>query len=452
MEKAEIQNEILSKIKIELDTLFYMPGETINGTIKINPEFKLKLNENKIHLKLKLIQYEFWEYNNIQIDELKNIYKTEVEIKYIEYQLKNEEKTDFNENLKFGNFSIIAIEKEEKDKFISIPFNFKLENNNKKLLPTFQFETENYILGIRHLLIVECEEYNSMNYIGLFIGKQKDNNFSEPKKINIKHKTKFTNADIEINFKKQTFYFGEKVIFKIHTNLEYKIFDLSLHKQLYRKIQWKGYMKNSLINKTIYEIQEIKQNKKNEDINDNELEIIGEIFELLFGDFGDTLDIEIGEFIGGTSLGITGSIIGGIICPNILLGIIAGGALSFIIGFITGGAVATNELDTRYYSDSQYYKSNTSKEINNVNKEQIKEELQKFVYFKEDKIIGFIKFKNNITPPIDGYYFKCDFNLKVDGKNALDFSKNLLKEKIDFYDGDVYIQNMKKALNVNSLI
>ena len=107
--------------------------------------------------------------------------------------------------------------------------------------------------------------------------------------------------------------------------------------------------------------------------------------------------------------------------------------------------------DARYsllFSFSIFY---TSKEINNINKEQIKEELQKFVYFKEDKIIGFIKFKNNITPPVDGYYFKCDFNLKVDGKNALDFSKNLLKEKIDFYDGDVY-PKLKKALNVNSFI
>ena len=215
-------------------------------------------------------------------------------------------------------------------------------------MPIFQFEKENYILGFRHLLIDECEEYNSMNYIGLFIGKQKDNNVSEPKKINIKHKTKFTTADIEINFKKQTFYFGEKVIFKININLEYKIFDLSLHKKLYRKIQWKGYMKNSLINKTIYEIQEIKKNKKNEDINDNELEIIGEIFQFIGGPFV----IGAGGFIGGTSLGITGSIIGGIICPNILLGIIAGGALSFIIGFITGGTVATKMLDTLLFSFS----------------------------------------------------------------------------------------------------
>ena len=50
-------------------------------------------------------------------------------------------------------------------------------------------------------------------------------------------KTVFTTADIEINFKKQTFYFVEKVIFKIHTNLEYKIGDLSLDQKLYRKIQ-----------------------------------------------------------------------------------------------------------------------------------------------------------------------------------------------------------------------
>ena len=116
-------------------------------------------------------------------------------------------------------------------------------------------------------------------------------------------------------------------------------------------------MKNSLINKTIYEIQEIKQNKKNEDINDDELEIIDEIFEAIGGPFV----IGSGVYIGWTSLGITWSIIGGIICPNILLGIIAGGALSFIIGSITGGAVAKNKLDTRYYSDSQYFKSNTSK-------------------------------------------------------------------------------------------
>jgi hypothetical protein len=78
-----------------------------------------------------------------------------------------------------------------------------------------------------------------MNYIGLFIGKQKDNNFSEPKKINIKHKTFFTTSNIEINFKKQTFYFVEKILFKIHTNLKYKIFDLSLQKNYIEKYNGK---------------------------------------------------------------------------------------------------------------------------------------------------------------------------------------------------------------------
>ena len=146
-------------------------------------------------------------------------------------------------------------------------------------------------------------------------------------------------------------------------------------------------MKDSLINKKIYEIQEIEQHKKNEDINDNEPEIIGEIFDI----FSKPFAIGLGGHIGGTSLGITGSIIGGIICPNIFLGIIAGGALSYILGFIAGGVVVTTKmLETDYYSDSQHFKSNTStskeiKELNNINKEQIKEELQKFFILKKIK-------------------------------------------------------------------
>ena len=145
MEKSEIKEESISKIKIEINTLFYMPGETINGTIKINPEFKLKLNKNKIHLKLKLIQYEFWDYINNQTDEMKNIYKTEVSTNIIEYEYKEEEQPNIKENEEFVNFSIILIEKEDKDKNISIPFEFKLDENNNKLLPTFQFKTDKYI-------------------------------------------------------------------------------------------------------------------------------------------------------------------------------------------------------------------------------------------------------------------------------------------------------------------
>ena len=152
MEKSEIKEESISKIKIEINTLFYMPGETIKGIIKLSPEMKIKISSNKLHLKLKLIQYEFCDYINNQTDEMKNIYKTEVSTNIIEYEYKEEEQPNIKENEEFVNFSIILIEKEDKDKNISIPFEFKLDENNNKLLPTFQFKTDKYILGIRHLL------------------------------------------------------------------------------------------------------------------------------------------------------------------------------------------------------------------------------------------------------------------------------------------------------------
>jgi len=61
-----------------------------------------------------------------------------------------------------------------------------LDKNNDNLLPTFQYQTDKYILGIRHILTVVCEEYNSMNYIGLFIGKKSNKSLCEPKKIKLK--------------------------------------------------------------------------------------------------------------------------------------------------------------------------------------------------------------------------------------------------------------------------
>ena len=41
-----------------------MPGENINGIIKLYPEIKLNIKNNLLHFNLKLLQYEFWEYRN----------------------------------------------------------------------------------------------------------------------------------------------------------------------------------------------------------------------------------------------------------------------------------------------------------------------------------------------------------------------------------------------------
>ena len=456
MKKSEIEEELMSKIKIELDTLFYMPGEKIKGTIKIYPGIKIEIKNNILNLKLKLLQYEFWDYTNIQTDELKNIYKTEVSSSNIKYELKEEEKPSFKENEEFGNFSLVLIEKEDKDKFISIPFEFELDKNNDKLLPTFQYEKDKYILGIRHILTVECEEYNSVNYIGLFIGKQPKNNLCESKKINYKIKTFFDDVDLEILFKKQAFYFGEEINLglKAHFKFTFDSGGISLREIIYRKINWIGYMKNSLLDKKIYidtkRICQKKETKKNDYENDDEIEYLGEIIFNMLEPFQFA-------FAGAGIGAVSGTIIGGIICPHLLIGMLSGGILSYCIG--TFGGIASYFIYHDYSPGERTpvgnFKSNSIKEKNNINNEKIKEELQKFVYFKDNKIIGFIKFKNNITPPVNGYYFKCDFTLKLDIKipNIIkDTSKNVLKNEIDFYDGNEYIENMKKLLNINNIL
>ena len=56
---------------------------------------------------------------------------------------------------------------------------------------------------------------------------------------------------------------------------------------------------------------------------------------------------------------------------------------------------------------------------------------------------------------MNGYYFKCDYTLKMDlevSKKIKDYNQNIIKKTIDFYDGKEYIGNMKKLLNINCLL
>ena len=445
MNKNDIKEELISEMKIQLkDTLFYMPGETIEGTIILNPSYKIKIKDNKLHIKMNFIQYEFWEYNNKKIEEVKNIYKTDLDSSSFEYNLIEGENQDFEENKNFGNFSIVLIEKEE-EKSITIPFRFKIKENNDKLLPTFQYETKDYILGIRHLLIIKCEEYNSTNYTGLFIGKQKDNNFIEQKAIKEKYDTFFDKINIEIRFPKQSFYFGEKINFEFESDSKLTLGRCwNFNKTLYRKIEWVGYIKNTLINEEtfVFEKKEIHSDGTE-----------SEEYEDIFGDFTLPLCFS----MGGNPIGAAAGAIGGAITLKnscFLLGSLIGGGIGSIIGTVGGlvlGILITEYSRTKTnFSDK--YEIETSKETNDINNK-IKEEIQKFVYFKDNKVVGFIKFGGNITPPVNGYYFKCGYNFKIKtnipGIVSSNESGKTMKLKLDFYDGENYIQEMKKLLSVN---
>ena len=70
------------------------------------------------------------------------------------------------------------------------------------------------------------------------------------------------------------------------------------------------------------------------------------------------------------------------------------------------------------------------------------ENLKKFVYFKKDKIVGFIKFSKNILPLIVGYYFKCNYNIKINVQVAgiLSNSNKELKTQIDLIFNDIKIK------------
>ena len=458
MKKEDINDEIISKIELQLEeTLFYLPGETIKGKIILNPKYKMKIKNQILHLSLKLNQYEFWEYNQKEIKELKNIYITKVQENKIEYILEKEELT---KSEIFNSFSIIEEEKE--NKIISIPFEFKIENKN--ILPTFQFEDKNYILGIRHLLIVECEEYDSLNHIGLFIGKIKNEEYSEPKEIKQNFIVGLGSLEIKANFPKLSFSFDEEVISNIESksNLHFKKVT-QITQKFYRKIEWKGSL-ISLINKNIYNIQNI-QIEENKDeygliskltfpirpIIDS---IIGGVLGFCFISFEDDMlnpfnlleeilkidnpHLDFGEKKNEEKKNYASNIIDGFII-GIPLGIFGG------LGYGICQQIDIVEDILKLKEVKKELKNDFEAKISNEDKELIIKNLKKFVFFKDNKIVGFIKFPQNITPPVNGYYFNCNFNVKIEANiSGIILNRNKdLKTQIDLYDSEEYIKKMK---------
>ena len=440
MKKEDINSELISKMEIKVEeTLFYMPGETIKGKIIINPKYKMK--DKIFHITLKLIQYEFWEYNNIEIEELKNIYKTVIKEEKIDYKLNELELSKKESSDSFENFSII--EKEE-DKIISIPFNFKINEDN--ILPTFQFQNKDYILGIRHLLIAECEEFNSSNYTGLFIGKNKKIELCEPKEIKENYIVGLGSLEIKVKYPKLSFKSDEEISLTIETNANLNFKKVTEVKEtFYRKINWVGYLKNSNIHRKIYGEKTLKYNEYKSLLVERIVFPIYPVatslgFGLLFGLSNYKIKFGYGiieDFVVATICGIRDAAIG-LLC-------------GFFLGLREQGKVAKDALNL---NDNLSYLKNDFKKKFSINEEQeslLIEELKKFVFFKDNKIVGFIKFENDITPPVNGYYFNCEFNTKIEVEIAgIILNRNkYLKTQIDLYDSDEYIAKMKEAFKIN---
>ena len=444
MKKEDINYELISTIEIQVhDTQFYLPGELIKGNIKLNPQYKIK--EKLLHLTLKIAQYEFWDYITQEPEELKNIYTTIIQEENIEYKLENEELPK-KENVEgFENYSIIM--KEDDKKFISIPFELKLDD--KKILPTFQFENKEYFLGIRHLILVECKEYNSSNYTGLFIGKIKNNEFSEPKEITESYMVGLGSLEIKARFPSLSIKDGENINVDISTNENLLFKNIStITQSFYRNIKWVGYMKNTLLDKTFYSthsrqpIEKISPKKKDEFslaekitapirpiITSVQGFILGGIFGFCI--FNISFDDEPPFFPRALIAGIIGSPIG-MIC-------------GFFKGIIDQGKMIINGMN------NIMKESKTNEGFNNKVSEREKVEvaliknLKKFVYFKDNKVVGFIKFARDITPNLNGYYFNCENNIKIEvGITGIILNRNkYLKTPIDLYDSEEYIEQMK---------
>ena len=435
MKKEEINNECISKIEIYLDdTIFYVPGETIKGKIDINPKYQIKIKNTTLHITLKIMQYEFWDYSNQVIKELKNINITTIQTEEIMHKLKKE---DLSSSKNFENFSII--ESEDENKIISIPFEIKI--NAQKILPTFQFDDKTYFLGIRHLLLVECKEYNSSNYIGLFIGKKRNKDFIKPKIIEESYTVGFGTLDIKVDYPTQSYKFDELINIDIQakTDLNFKKIT-KIQQKFYRNIHWIGYMKNTLLNKTIFHSQKYTLNENKYGL----LERINAPLLPIEKSISDSLPrLIVGGFIG-YIFGPFGAAGLGLFTARKR---IISGAKS---GFSKQGEIVKEILNADEHQKEFSNKFKTKVEIDK-DEELLNDNLKKFVYFKDDKIMGFIKFTKDITPPVEGYYFKCDYNLKIEVEiSGIILNRNkCLKTQIDMYDSDEYKTQMKTVLKVN---
>ena len=195
-------------------------------------------------------------------------------------------------------------------------------------------------------------------------------------------------------------------------------------------------MKNSLLNKTIFHSQIYT-------LNENKFGLIEKINAPLL-----PIEKTISESIRGIVLGALLSTIWGPF--GVVLGMCA--VHEKVISGINKGFSKQGKIVKEIFNADNHQKDFSNNFKTKMEKDDdekiVKDNLKKFVYFKDNKIMGFIKFSKDITPPVEGYYFKCDYNLKIEVEiTGIILNRNrYLKTKIDMYDSDTYITQMKKIL------
>ena len=114
------------------------------------------------------------------------------------------------------------------------------------------------------LLTVECKEYQSKKYTGLFIGKKKNMSFVDKKEISQSYQVGLGTLNIKMNIPKQVYYYGEEIECQVESdsNLLFKKVT-KIQQSLYRKIEWMGYVKKSLLDKKFFLIVNLTIMKMN---------------------------------------------------------------------------------------------------------------------------------------------------------------------------------------------
>jgi hypothetical protein len=233
----------------------------------------------------------------------------------------------------------------------------------------------------------------------------------------------------------------------------------TITQSFYRNIKWVGYMKNTLLDKTYYSCQPHTAVEKS-NAGPDEFSLVekitapirpiilsakgfvcGGVYGFFTMTFGHPLILLLSALSGDDDDDHS---------PNYLAGIfggILGAPIGMIGGFISGiidqGKMILNGLS--YIVEEKKTEDGFKNKVSEKEKVEIIENIKKFVYFKDNKVVGFIKFAEDITPNLNGYYFNCENNIKIEVEIAgIILNRNkYLKTPIDLYDSEEYIEQMK---------